>query len=118
MTPANPPTSLSIDTLYQDIGQLIEAAKTHVAAQVNQALVLTYWQIGKMIKEKVIIEQRAEYGDATMKKLADRLALDYGSGFSQRNLFRMSKFFQYFPDLPILTTLIVDPIVQTIFYQV
>lgn len=42
MTPANPPATLNIDTLYQDIGQLIEAAKTHVASQVNQALVITY----------------------------------------------------------------------------
>jgi hypothetical protein len=43
----NPPSTATIDTLYQDIRQLIEAAKTHVATRVNQALVLTYWQIGK-----------------------------------------------------------------------
>jgi len=103
----NNPASMTtpLDTLYQDVKQLIEQAKAHVVTQVNQALVLTYWRIGKMIKEKVILEQRAEYGEATMKKLAERLVLDYGNGFSQRNLFRMAKFYQQFPELQILTTL-------------
>ncbi len=105
MKPSNPPSPTSIDTLYQDIRQLIETAKAQVVTQVNQTLVFTYWQIGKTIKEQVITEQRAEYGDATMQKLADRLVLDYGSGFSRRNLFRMVKLYQYFSDLPIVTTL-------------
>ena len=105
MKPSNPPSTTSIDTLYQDIRQLIETAKAQVVTQVNQTLVFTYWQIGKTIKEQVITEQRAEYGDATMQKLADRLVLDYGSGFSRRNLFRMVKLYQYFSDLPIVTTL-------------
>ena len=105
MKPPYPPSTTSIDTLYQDIRQLIETAKAQAVSQVNQTLVFTYWQIGKTIKEQVITEQRAEYGDATMQKLADRLVLDYGSGFSRRNLFRMAKLYQYFSDLPIVTTL-------------
>jgi hypothetical protein len=111
MTQPNPPSHLcpvgttNIDTLYQDIRQLIESVKAQVLTQVNQTLVLTYWQIGKTIKENVIVEQRAEYGDATMKKLADRLVQDYGEGFSRLNLFRMVKFYQQTSDYTIVTTL-------------
>lgn len=83
----------------------MERARAQVLTQVNQALVLTYWQIGKTIKEKVVTEQRADYGDATMQKLADRLVMDYGTGFSRRNLFRMVKLYQQFGERQIVTTL-------------
>jgi len=36
MTQPNPPAASNIDTLYQGIRQLIEAAKTHVVTQVKQ----------------------------------------------------------------------------------
>lgn len=48
---------------------------------------------------------RADYGDATMQKLADKLVLDYGAGFGRRNLFRMVKLYQCFDSLEIVTTL-------------
>lgn len=99
------PVTVNVDHIYQDIRQLIEDAKIHVVAQVNQALVLTYWQIGKTIKLHVITETRAEYGEATMQKLAQKLVIDYGNGFSRRNLFRMAKFYQQFTDQTIVTTL-------------
>ena len=83
MTQPNPPSTATIDTLYQDIRQLIEAAKTHVATQVNQALVLTYWQIGKTIKTELLQDARSEYGLATLKQLAQQLQQEYGAGFSR-----------------------------------
>jgi len=67
------PVVSNVDHLYQDIRQLIEAAKSQVIAQVNQALVLTYWQIGKTIKQQVITESRAEYGEATMQKTGAKI---------------------------------------------
>ena len=73
--------------------------------QVNQALVLTYWQIGKTIKQNIVTEARAAYGDATMQKFADRLLRDYGAGFGRHNLFRMVKLYQCFGELSIVTTL-------------
>lgn len=104
MSAPNHPDETKIDTLHLEIRQLIETAKAHVVTQVNQALVLTYWQIGKTIKTKVLIDARAEYGDATINRLADKLVQEYGSGFGQRNLFRMARFYQQFPDYVIVTT--------------
>ncbi len=103
MTETNPPT-VPADKLYQDIRQLIESARAHVVTQVNQALALTYWQIGKTIKTEVLDEGRARYGAATMDMLAEKLVAEYGQGFGRRNLFRMAKFYEQFPNIEIVTT--------------
>jgi predicted nuclease of restriction endonuclease-like (RecB) superfamily len=93
------------EILYQDIRQLVERSRARVLVQVNQALVLTYWHIGQTIKQTVLTEARAGYGEATMQKLGDRLVLDFGPGFGRRNLFRMVKLYQCFDSLEIVTTL-------------
>lgn len=74
-------------------------------AQVNQTLVLTYWQVGKTIKTTLLAENRAEYGKAIVEDLARKLSQDYGNGFSQSNLFRMMRFHERFSDESILATL-------------
>jgi DUF1016 N-terminal domain len=104
MTQPNPPATANLDTLYQDIRQLIEAAKTHVATQVNQALVLTYWQIGKTIKTELLQDARSEYGLATLKQLAQQLQQEYGADFSYSSLTRMIKFYSYLPEQTIVAT--------------
>lgn len=98
-------TPAALDALHQEIRCLIETARTHVVSQVNQALVLTYWHVGNTIRARVLMDDRAAYGDETIKRLAERLVQEFGSGFGQRNLFRMVKFTQQFPDMEILSTL-------------
>jgi hypothetical protein len=67
-------------------------------------LVLTYWQIGKAINTEVLDGGRAQYGNETMNRLAQKLVAEYGQGFGRRNLFRMVRFYQQFPNLQIVTT--------------
>ena len=74
----NSPAAPNTDALYQNIKQLIEAAKSHVVTQVNQILVLTYWQIGKTIKTELLQDDRSEYGQATLKNLSQQLQQEYG----------------------------------------
>lgn len=93
------------DGLYREVKALIEQSKAHVVSHVNQTLVLTYWQIGKMIRTQLLENDRAEYGDATVKRLAQRLQIDYGSGFSYSSLTRMRKFFEFVSDQSIVATL-------------
>jgi hypothetical protein len=45
MTKPALPDVPAIDSLYADNRQLVERARAQVLTQVNQALVLTYWQI-------------------------------------------------------------------------
>ena len=107
MKPNKPPavSNGNVDTLYKDIRQLIETAKLHVVTQVNQTLVLTYWQIGKTIKTEVLEEARGQYGAGVLKQLAERLTHEYGNGFSHSSLTRMAKFYSYQPTQEIVVTL-------------
>lgn len=98
-------SSIPEETLYQDIRRLIESARTHVATQVNQSLVLTYWQIGKVIAEDVLAGERAPYGATILKKVSARLTREFGSGFSYSSLTRMAKFHAAVPDRTIVATL-------------
>ena len=43
-----------VDNLYEGIRQLVQHARSQVLTQVNQALVLTYWRIGKTINLEVL----------------------------------------------------------------
>lgn len=105
MTKPRLPAATAVDTLYEGIKQLVERARAQVLTQVNQALVLTYWRIGKTIKTEVLLHERAQYGAAVLKQLAERLTRDYGSGFSHSSLTRMAKFYDCLPEEPIVATL-------------
>ncbi|MBS4050551.1 MAG: DUF1016 family protein [Methylomonas sp.] len=99
------PVTVNVDLIYQDIRQLIEDAKVQVVSQVNQALVLTYWQIGKRIKTQVLQDDRAQYGAGVIKQLAQQLTREYGNGFSHSSLTRMAKFYGYLPEQQKVATL-------------
>jgi predicted RecB family endonuclease len=87
-----PPTAAqqAVDDLYRDIRQRVEQARAQVVTQVNQALVLTYWHIGKAINTQGVQGERAAYGAGVLKQLAARLTRDYGSGFSHSGFTRMA----------------------------
>jgi hypothetical protein len=104
MTQDNQP-AVPADKLYHDIRQLIESARAHVVTQVNQALALTYWHIGKTIKTEVLDDGRGQYGAAVLKQLAERLTQEYGNGFSYSGLTRMAKFYSAIPTQEIVATL-------------
>ena len=95
----------AVDALYLDIRHLVDRARSKVLTQVNQALVLTYWHIGKSIKTRVLQGERAAYGAEVLKQLAERLRQDYGSGFSHSGLTRMAKFYDCLPEEQIVATL-------------
>lgn len=60
-------------------------------------MVLTYWQIGKMIVEKQGGESRANYGVGLIKELSIQLTKDFGKGFAISNLKYMRQFYLLFP---------------------
>ena len=97
--------NINIEELYKRIVTLIEDTKKNVAIKVNNEMTLLYWNIGKNITENVLNNKKAEYGKEVVKKLSEKLTLEYGRGYGERNLFRMLKFYEYFPDFEILSTL-------------
>ena len=84
--------------VYANIKRLMENARTDVAKQVNNILVKTYWEIGRIIVED---EQghsdRAEYGKNLIADLSKKLTKEYGKGFSKSNLFYMRSFYLTYP---------------------
>jgi hypothetical protein len=76
-----------------------------VARGINSALVLLYWRIGQRIRQDVLKEKRAEYGQRIFYALSRKLVAEFGRGFSQANLFHMARFAEVFPDPKIVSSL-------------
>lgn len=72
--------------LFVDIQQMIVKARHKVAASSNSALMLLYWNVGNRIRKDVLNESRAEYGKQIVKKLSDKLTVEYGRGWSENQL--------------------------------
>jgi hypothetical protein len=95
--PAVPTRSgMAGDRLRGDIRQLIETARAQTARAVNSALVGLYWHIGTRIRQDVLREKRAEYGEKIVQTLSAQLTVEYGRGFGRRNLFQMIRFAEAF----------------------
>ena len=91
-------------SLVSDIRGLIQQAHARTAATINSELVLLYWQIGTRIRQDILKEQRAEYGQQILYALGGQLTIEYGKGFAWRNLFNMVQLAEAFPDQKILQT--------------
>jgi len=91
--------------LLRDLRELIGEARQDVARQVNSALVLLYWRIGQRIRQDILQEKRAEYGEQIVATLSQQLMKEFGPGFTARNLANMVRFAEVFPDEKILHTL-------------
>lgn len=103
---ASPPPARNVQKgLLLDVRELIVNARQSVATTVNAALTLLHWQIGKRIREDILKEQRAGYGEEIVATLSQQLEAEFGRGFGQRNLFRMVRFAEVFPDPKIVTSL-------------
>lgn len=86
-------------SLIQDLRQIIEQARGHVAATANYELTMMYWHIGERINREVLDNQRAEYGKQIVAQVAQQLQVTYGEkGFEKSSITRMMKFAKLFPD--------------------
>ena len=105
MSKLNKIDNANVDNLYNKIIDRIEKSKRGLALKVNEEMTLLYWNIGKDINDNILNNKKAEYGKTIIKKLSQRLVIKYGRGYGERNLFRMLKFYEYFPNIEILSTL-------------
>lgn len=92
--------------LFGDIQTLIRQSKEQVAVAVNSAMSMLYWQIGKRINNEVLQNTRAEYGKQVIVSLSRQLTLEYGKGWSEKNLRHMMRFAEVFFDEQIVLSLI------------
>ena len=104
-TPATPSAASSTDRLLAEFRTLIDTARQQVAQAVNAGLVTLYWHVGKRIRQEVLGEERAAYGEQIVHSLSGQLTAEYGRGFSRPNLFHMIRFAEVFPDEQIVYAL-------------
>jgi hypothetical protein len=93
------------DALLDDLRELIFDARQQVAGAVNSALSMLYWNVGQRIRQDVLKDKRAEYGEKIVHALSRQLTGEFGNGFSKRNLFNMIRFTEVFPDFQIVHAL-------------
>ncbi len=80
--------------LITDIASLIEQGRKVAVQYVNTALVATYWLMGRRIVEyEQHGKERAEYGEALLKKLSLDLTNRFGKGFSFPQLKNIRQFY-------------------------
>jgi hypothetical protein len=85
--------------LITDLASLIEQGRKAAVRYVNTALVATYWLIGRRIVEyEQKGKERAEYGEATLRKISDDLTKRFGKGFSFPQLKNIRQFYLTYPE--------------------
>jgi predicted nuclease of restriction endonuclease-like (RecB) superfamily len=84
--------------LLADLRGLIQQAREGVARAVDSSLTTLYWHVGQRIRQDILKQKRAEYGEQIVSALAAQLSTEFGRGFSRRNLFNMVRFAEVFPD--------------------
>ena len=84
--------------LFQDACSIIEQAQAAAYRSVNETIIKRNWLLGLRIQREVLKEQRAEYGEQVVKKLAEELTVKYGRGFKKSNLYSFVSFYQSHSD--------------------
>ena len=85
--------------LYAQIQLVLQQARQRAQRSVNQVMVQAYWQIGQLIvQHEQGGQERAVYGAKTLQRLAKRLQIEFGKGFSVPNLGNFRQFYQTFTE--------------------
>jgi hypothetical protein len=87
----------SSSPLYEQVREILQAARAKTYAAVNAAMVDAYWSIGEAIVAVQGGKEKADYGDELLVELSNRLTPEFGKGFDQSNLRNMRKFYLTFP---------------------
>ena len=92
-------------SIFGDVSSIIDEARQAAARSVNAVMTAAYWMIGQHIVEfEQSGEERAEYGTALIKRLAEDLTQRFGRGFGAVNLSQMKRFYLLWPSERILQT--------------
>jgi hypothetical protein len=85
----------NLNTDFEQILQLIIEARGRVYAKANAELVLLYFNVGKIVSQKV---EAGKWGESTVQELANFIILKQPelSGFNRRGLYRMKQFYEIY----------------------
>ncbi len=96
--PNNKPAIESLQGFVDEIKQIIHEARARAVRSVDFSRVQMYWAIGKRILEKEQQgKERADYGTYLIKRLAQEIEPEFGSGFGERQLKFCRQFYKTYP---------------------
>ena len=82
----------------EEVKGIIEDSRVKAIRAVDHVRVKMYWELGrKIVEEEQQGMGRAEYGIYLIKKLSEQLKIEYGAGFSKRQLENSRKFYKEYP---------------------
>lgn len=91
--------------ILDDARKIIEISRSNAVRSVDFCRVQMYWNLGRRIfEEEQQKKERADYGSYLVKRLAEKLETEYGSGFSKRQLERARQFYRMYPIASALRT--------------
>ena len=84
----------SLDGLYQRISSYLHQAQYTVLRSVNTEMLKVYWHIGKeIVEEEQKGAKRAEYGQAILLQISQRLTKEFGKGYGRSTLKDIRQFY-------------------------
>ena len=93
------------ETVRAGIVDLLHAARSAAARNINSLMSATYWEIGRrIIHSEQQGKTRAGYGEGLIERLSIDLSKQFGRGFGARNLAQMRSFYLAWPPNRILQT--------------
>jgi predicted nuclease of restriction endonuclease-like (RecB) superfamily len=94
------PVDTNIENLVKGIKIIIEKARIKTANVVNHEMLLTYWEIGRLI----VTKSKQHHSDRVfILELSKRLSSELGKGFSRSNLFSMRSFYTEYKSVQTLS---------------
>lgn len=91
--------------LLTDVRQMIMHARESVARAIDSGLTALYWNVGLRVRQDILKDKRASYGEEIVSALGRQLEIDFGRGFSVKSLRHMIRFAEAFPDSAIVSAL-------------
>jgi hypothetical protein len=91
--------------LFSEISRLIMEARQRTALAINSELSQLYWTIGKRIQSEILKHDKPVYGEQTIKLLSEQLTIEYGKGWSDKQLRHCLHVVETFPNEEIFSAL-------------
>lgn len=79
--------NVQLNTIVNDIRNIILNARGKAYASINQNLIHANWEIGRrIVEEEQRGKVRAEYGTQLLRVLSQKITAEFGQGYGVRNL--------------------------------
>ena len=77
--------------LLTEVRSMIMQARESVARAIDSGLTMLYWHVGLRVRQDILKEKRASYGEEIVSALGRQLEVEFRRGFSTKSLRHMTR---------------------------